>query len=101
MPMLEILHIGADLALVDQALVFGEDELDGVFEREDVLAVMLVDVVQHARDRRALARAGDAGQQHHPLVELAKLLARSGGRFSPAKSGIQLLTLPGHEADVT
>ena len=35
----EVDHVEADLALVDQALVFGEDEFDRVFEREDVLAV--------------------------------------------------------------
>ena len=35
----EVHHVQADLALVDQALVFGEDEFDRVFEREDVLAV--------------------------------------------------------------
>ena len=38
---LEILHVQADLALVDQALVLGEDEFDRVFEREDVLAVVV------------------------------------------------------------
>ena len=36
---LEVLHVQADLALVDQALVLGEDEFDRVFERQDVLAV--------------------------------------------------------------
>ena len=36
---LEVDHVQADLALIDQALVFGEDEFDRVFEREDVLAI--------------------------------------------------------------
>ena len=67
----EVDDIEADLALVDQALVFGERELDGVFERQDVLAVVVVDPVEHRGDRRALARAGDARQQHHALVEMA------------------------------
>ena len=35
----EVDDVEADLALVDQALVFGEHEFDRVFEREDVLAV--------------------------------------------------------------
>ena len=35
----EVDHVEADLALVDQALVFGEHEFDRVFEREDVLAI--------------------------------------------------------------
>ena len=37
----EILDVQADLALIDQALVFGEDEFDRVFEREDVLAIVV------------------------------------------------------------
>ena len=35
----EVDDVEADLALVDQALVFGEHEFDRVFEREDVLAI--------------------------------------------------------------
>ena len=37
---LEILDVDADLALIDQAFVFGEHELDRIFERQNVLAVM-------------------------------------------------------------
>ena len=68
----EVDDVEADLALVDQALVFGEHEFDRVFEREDVLAVALVDQVEHRGDRRALAGAGDAGQQHHALIVSGK-----------------------------
>ena len=71
---LEVLDVGADLTLVDQALVLGKHEFDRIFEREDVLAVVLIDVVEHRADRRALAGAGDAGQQYHPLIELAEPL---------------------------
>ena len=49
-----------------------EDELDRIFERQDVLAVAAVDPVEHRGDGRALARTGDAGQQDHALVELAE-----------------------------
>ena len=49
------------------------DELDRVFDREDVQPLALVDVVEHRGDRRALARAGDAGQDDHPLVVLTDL----------------------------
>ena len=76
MPMLEVDDVEADLALVDQALVFGEHEFDRVFEREDVLAVAVVDPVEHRGDRRALAGAGDAGQQDHALIVVAELLDR-------------------------
>ncbi len=36
----EVLHVEPDLALIDQALVFGEDKLDGVFQRKNMLAVV-------------------------------------------------------------
>ena len=68
----EVLHVHADLALVDQTLVVGEGELDRVLQGEDVLAVAVVDVVEHRGDGGALARAGDARQKDHPLGELAQ-----------------------------
>ena len=71
---LEVLDVAADLPLIDQALILGEHELDRILEREDVLAVGAVDVVEHRPDRGALAGAGDPGQQHHPLVEHAEPL---------------------------
>ena len=70
----EVLHVLAKLALVDQALVFGEDKLDRIFKRENVLAVVLVDVVEHGRNRRALPRARYACQQNEPLIVSAELL---------------------------
>ena len=73
-PYFEIFDIRAHLALVDEALVFRKNKLDRILEREDVLAVVLVDVVEHRTDRGALAGARHAGQQNHPLVELAELL---------------------------
>ena len=93
MPIDEVLHVHADLALIDQALVVGEGELDRVFERENVLAIAVVDPVEHRGDGGALARAGNARQEDHPLVELAQLGQRSaegrgarsrGSRCSPA-----------------
>ncbi len=73
-PDLEVLDVGADLPLVDQALVLGEHELDRVFEREDVFAVGAVDVVEHRADGGALARARHAGEEHHALIEHAEPL---------------------------
>ena len=51
----KILDVGADFALVDQALVFGEREFDRVFQRQNVLAIVVIDVVEHRRNRRAFA----------------------------------------------
>ena len=100
MPMLEILHVHADLALVDQALVVGEDELDRVFQREDVLAVVVVDPVEHRGDGGALARAGDAGQQDHALVELAQVVQDRRAGQSRSKSGITVVHPPGDQPHV-
>lgn len=50
---LEIPDILTNFALIDQALVFREDEFDRVFERENVLAIIVIDPVEHRRDRRA------------------------------------------------
>ena len=88
----EVDHVQADLALIDQALVFGEDEFDRVFERENVLAIPVVDPVEHRGDRRALAGAGDAGEQHHALVVSGKAFRSTGGRKRPSKSGTMLFT---------
>jgi hypothetical protein len=40
------------------------DELDRVLDRDDVLVARLVDLVDHRRERRRLARAGGAGDEH-------------------------------------
>ncbi len=53
-PDFKVLHIHADLALIDQAFIFGIHELDRVFQGEDVFAVDRVDVVEHRTDRRTL-----------------------------------------------
>ena len=68
----EVFHIHADLTLIDQAFVFGVNELDGIFEREDVLAIETVDVVEHRGNRGGLSRTGHARQQHHSLIEMAE-----------------------------
>ena len=41
-------------------------ELDRVFDRDDVRRQRVVDDVDHRRERRRLARAGRARQQHEP-----------------------------------
>ena len=69
----EVDHVHPDFALVDEGLGLGEHEFDGIFEREDVFVVVVVDPIEHRGDGRALTGAGDAGQQNHPLVELAKI----------------------------
>ena len=52
--------VGADLALVDVAVDVAMEELDRILDRDDVRVAVLVDVLDHRRERRRLARAGDA-----------------------------------------
>ena len=43
---LKVLDVLADLALVDQAFVIGEHELDRILERENMFTVDRIDIVQ-------------------------------------------------------
>src|SRR5262249_11230826 len=74
-----------DLALVDDRLFVDECELNRVLDGEDMQIFALVDVVEHAGDGRALARASDAGEDDQPLVIVAELLDR--GRQVQALEG--------------
>ena len=57
-------RVEADFALFEDGLVVLEDVFDRVFERDDVLFEMGVDVLDHGRQRGGLAAAGRAGQEH-------------------------------------
>ena len=50
----------------------GMQHLDRVLDRDDVLLARLVDVVDHRRERRRLARAGRAGDEHEAAVLLGE-----------------------------
>ncbi len=73
--------------------------LDRVFQREDVLALVVVDPVEHRGDRGALARAGHARQQDHPLVELAELF-EDRRQVQPGEVGDLVVHPPGDQAHV-
>ena len=79
--------VQADLALVDVRLLVGEGELDRVLDGEDVQRLALVDVVEHGRDGRALAGAGDAGEDDQPFGEVAQLLDASAAGPGPRSWG--------------
>ena len=72
--LLEARGVEADLALVDDAAAVRVQDLDRVLDRDDVLPPGAVDVVDHRRERRRLARAGRAGDEH----ETAALLGEPG-----------------------
>jgi hypothetical protein len=59
-------RVDRHLALVDDRLAVAVEELDRILDRHHVRAARPVDVVDHRRERRALAAAGRAGDQHEP-----------------------------------
>ena len=90
------------LALVDQARLVRVHELDRVFDRDDVLVPVPVDVVHQRAQRRRLARAGRPGDQHQPLGQRAELqdvrrqvelLGRQDGRRDDAEHGAHALAV--------
>ncbi|MNT06846.1 hypothetical protein D3C72_1415290 [compost metagenome] len=61
------MRIAMHFALVDQALLRGVHEFDRILDSEDVAVFVLVDVVDHRRQRGRLARTGRAGHQDQAL----------------------------------
>ena len=47
----KVLDVLADLALIDQTLIFREDKFNRIFQRQNVFSVNAVDVVQHRANR--------------------------------------------------
>ena len=69
----EALRVAVHLALVDQAVLVLVHELDRVLDGEDVIVALAVDLVDHRRQRRRLARSGRAGHQHQAARPLGQL----------------------------
>ncbi|MNL47276.1 hypothetical protein D3C87_1700560 [compost metagenome] len=62
-----------DFTLIDQAFARFVDELDRVFDGEDVVMAMVVQVIDHRRQRGGLAGTGRAGDQHQAARRLGYL----------------------------
>ena len=60
---LEAAGVETDFALLDDGLVVLEDEFDGIFQCDDVLFEVGVDVLEHRRQRGGLAGTRRAGDQ--------------------------------------
>ncbi len=56
--------IAVDLTLVDQRDFWRVDKFDGVFQREDVLAPMLIELIDHRRQGGGFTAAGGPRHQH-------------------------------------
>ena len=63
------LRVGADLALIDDALVRRVDVLDRILQRDDVLVPRMIDLIEDRRQRRGLTGAGFTGDQHDALLQ--------------------------------
>jgi hypothetical protein len=70
----ERIGVEPHFALVDDAVDVRVDDLDGVLDRDDVLLPRPVDVTEHRGERRRLAAAGSAGDEHEPAVLLRQPL---------------------------
>jgi hypothetical protein len=95
----EIDDVLAHLALVDQTLVLGVDELDRILQRQDVLAVVRIDPVEHRRNRGRLARASHTCQQDHSLVVLAEVF-HDRRQMQPGKVGNPVADASSHQTDL-
>ncbi|MNT44780.1 hypothetical protein D3C72_1813210 [compost metagenome] len=62
-----------DFTLIDQAFARFVDELDGIFDGEDVVMAMVVQVIDHCRQRGGLAGTGRAGHQHQAAGRIGHL----------------------------
>ena len=68
----EAVRVGVDLALVDETALVLVDVLDRILDGDDVLAALGVDLVDHRRQRRRLAAAGRAGDEHQAARPLGQ-----------------------------
>ena len=68
----EAFRVGVQFALVDHAVLVHVHELDRVFDGQDVVVALAVDLVDHGGERGRLARSGWSGHQH----QAARLVAQ-------------------------
>ena len=64
----ERLGVETHFALVDDALIVRVKDLDRVLDRDDVLRTSSVDLADHRRERRRLARTGGSGDEDQAAV---------------------------------
>ena len=68
----------AHFAVGNLALLRPVDELDRIFNRENVPFTVPVDVIEHGRERGALSASGRAGHQDQPRALFRELDDRMG-----------------------
>ena len=70
----EALGVGMKFALIDQAVLVHVDEFDRIFDRQNVVVALGIDLVDHRGQRSGLTGARRAGHQH----QTARLFAHLG-----------------------
>ena len=80
--------VGVQLALVHDALLVGVQVLDGVLDGDHVLVALAVDLVEHGRQGRRLARARRSGHEDQAAGLVADGWTTTGGRPSSLKPRI-------------
>ena len=68
----EALRVAVDLALIDQTALMLVDELDRILDGENVILPLLVDLVDHRRQRGGLTGSGRTGHQHEAARPLGE-----------------------------
>ncbi len=63
-------RIAVQFALVDRRALVIVQKLDGIFDGDDVVVLLLIDAIQKHRKGRRLARAGRAGHEHDAITQL-------------------------------
>ena len=72
------LRVRVQFALVDQAVFVHVHELDRILDSKDVLVALGIDLVDHRRQRRGLARTRGPGHEYEPARLVAQLADHRG-----------------------
>src|SRR4051812_38146530 len=95
----------ADLTLIHEAFLVLVNELDRILDRDDVIGPRAVDVVDHRRQGRRLARTRRSGHEDEAFLESAhledrwrelQLLDRANARRNLAEDGAHPAAIEKH-----
>ena len=68
------MRVGVQLALIDDAVFVLMEKLHRIFDRDDVLMGLAIDLVDHRGERRRFARAGRSGHENETARPRADFL---------------------------
>lgn len=100
-PEFEVGHVEADFALLEHGFDVVEGVFDRVFERDDVAVLVVVDPVEHGRERGAFAAAGGAANNDDAVLGSADLEDRFRREFEFFERGNAVFNVTEHHAHQT